>query len=697
MILYKGVRKLKLGQLRKIPIEECKLTIPATIISERKGYGGSAEVYEKHQYTYQATVLKEILIVTIFSGGDFKCRIFLTKDDFCNEIVEKKEFSTAMFNNISIFYDRYYYGAAYIPAEDADKVITDFINKNSCFYVRTGDFEKKSGLRYLQKYEEVIRDHQLKEKYRKIKESIDFEMLKIKPVPEKIFKWINDKVFEGKNYIFYNPQSHTAECSKCGKKFSVPNTAKHREKYYCPHCKTKATLISVNRWHGMNEISETCYFRYIQPIKNGFIVRSFETIKFLSYKPYSNYTDENYRSIVNGESFNSNIKISELNRTFYEGYQYQKSFTYGNFNQTGEYRWCLGEATDYRFEMLVYPYNLETIIKRDEQLKYIPVKKIFELSDKLDFAETLISCKKHPCVEYLYKMRFYKLTYEVCKYGSIYSAEGTRKNFGFNYNGKNIMELLGVEKQDIKLLVSLNIDSVDLELFKTVKEKRCFNLEAFKWCQKNSGGESHSNFYKMLEYVTLVKAVNFIKKNLAENTSIRTLLYDWEDYRRECEKLNYPITEDVLFPSDFYKAHERTTELTKLLESKDRCDKCRKGCEEQAELFKEFCFKDNKYCIRLADTPEEIVAEGAILHHCVGGYLEQHSEGKTHIFVIRKPGEENKPFYTLELSKSLRLIQCRGYKNNREDNEEQQAEHKLVDEFVDKWLKALVNKKKEVA
>lgn len=62
----------------------------------------------------------------------------------------------------------------------------------------------------------------------------------------------------------------------------------------------------------------------------------------------------------------------------------------------------------------------------------------------------------------------------------------------------------------------------------------------------------------------------------------------------------------------------------------------------------------------------EIVDEGAALSHCVGGYAERHAKGALHIMFLRRADQPDMSWYTMEISKELKIVQCRGYKNNVE-------------------------------
>ena len=52
-------------------------------------------------------------------------------------------------------------------------------------------------------------------------------------------------------------------------------------------------------------------------------------------------------------------------------------------------------------------------------------------------------------------------------------------------------------------------------------------------------------------------------------------------------------------------------------------------------------------------TPEDIVAEGHALHHCVGGYADRHAEGSTTIMFLRLISRPDQPYYTMEVTATL--------------------------------------------
>jgi hypothetical protein len=74
--------------------------------------------------------------------------------------------------------------------------------------------------------------------------------------------------------------------------------------------------------------------------------------------------------------------------------------------------------------------------------------------------------------------------------------------------------------------------------------------------------------------------------------------------------------------------------------------------------------------IRPAKNAAEIVMEGRLLHHCVGGdmYLSRHSKGDSVILFLRKISDKDMPYITVEIKKT-RIMQWYGEYDKKPDKE----------------------------
>lgn len=102
-------------------------------------------------------------------------------------------------------------------------------------------------------------------------------------------------------------------------------------------------------------------------------------------------------------------------------------------------------------------------------------------------------------------------------------------------------------------------------------------------------------------------------------------------------------------------------------------------------LRNKYLYEDDKYIIRPARSAEEIVMEGRLLHHCVGGntYLAKHNTGKTYILMLRFKEEPDVPYITVEIdAKNPRILQWYGDKDKKPDEKNMQL-------WLNTWLMKL--------
>jgi len=77
-------------------------------------------------------------------------------------------------------------------------------------------------------------------------------------------------------------------------------------------------------------------------------------------------------------------------------------------------------------------------------------------------------------------------------------------------------------------------------------------------------------------------------------------------------------------------------------------------------------YQEDEFSIIAPNTYTDIANEGLILHHCVKTYIEDVAKGKTTILFIRKTGDLDKPFFTLEV-RDNKIRQCHGFANCNTD------------------------------
>lgn len=155
--------------------------------------------------------------------------------------------------------------------------------------------------------------------------------------------------------------------------------------------------------------------------------------------------------------------------------------------------------------------------------------------------------------------------------------------------------------------------------------------------------------------------------------------------------LGYDMTNTVyLFPRDLDVAHGKMVEESnrkeadaRIREASDRYPLIRK---HYRQYRRQFYFEDGEFLIRPARDAGEIIMEGKILHHCVGGdkYLSSHNNGNSIILFLRFMDEPEVAYITVEIgTESKNIIQWYGAHDGKPDKERMQ-----------KWLDAYVTRLK---
>lgn len=145
------------------------------------------------------------------------------------------------------------------------------------------------------------------------------------------------------------------------------------------------------------------------------------------------------------------------------------------------------------------------------------------------------------------------------------------------------------------------------------------------------------------------------------------------------------MPEELIYPRDLIKAHDDVLKLVKEKASAALRDRFLKRYNELSLLS--YSDEETGLMIRPCATQNEMITEGEQLHHCVGGYANQHAQGTTAIFFIRRIDAPEVPYYTLEY-RGGRVAQNRGNKNCARTPE--------VEAFEEKWLRHIKQMTMEV-
>lgn len=234
----------------------------------------------------------------------------------------------------------------------------------------------------------------------------------------------------------------------------------------------------------------------------------------------------------------------------------------------------------------------------------------------------------------------------------------------YDRSAKNICDFLGISKRVFNLSRKNNLGLVEIRLLnRMMKSDPSLTWETFKQiidnhCQRAAVkiNEDYGISYgKILDYLKRVDDYQCIPYKEAINI--------WHDYLSMATALKMPLhNKNVKFPTSLKKEHDRATYAYQAVKVEIDLERFHREVEKAQGLS----YKGSKYLIRVPKEPEEIVAEGESLHHCVKTYISRVRDGETSIVFLRRVEEPDTPLYTIEVRNDLQtkeVVQIRGLSN----------------------------------
>lgn len=248
--------------------------------------------------------------------------------------------------------------------------------------------------------------------------------------------------------------------------------------------------------------------------------------------------------------------------------------------------------------------------------------------------------------------------------------KGIKNSRIINWKANNIQQFLGLSKADSKIFLNANGNLKLLKAYKLSRRKGITSsLNEYISLLNDAGGISHAEQLTDLAIrcgCTFRQAVNYINK-FREVGSCGFVLTLWRDYLNMAETLEYDWTrKDVAMPKDLKERHDAAAETItyqrKMIEEK-------KYEEFNTRLRKMYEFEYGGMAIVCPGSVTDIVTEGKVLKHCVGGYAARHFNGKLEILFLRNSRKKHTPFITVEMMHrntfrdKVVIKQIHGYRN----------------------------------
>ena len=269
-------------------------------------------------------------------------------------------------------------------------------------------------------------------------------------------------------------------------------------------------------------------------------------------------------------------------------------------------------------------------------------------------------------------------------------------SFAFDYldvSKKKPHEMLRMRKSDFKQLrkggVKLEIDVLSgWQRYKKITgNDRFADFERDQKVFRQGGLNAALDCIKAYPGTTIAKLATYMQKQSLRFSEVGLL----RDTRRMSQRLyGRPLTNEELWPRRLMQTHDQVAQMLADREKKENSMALIEGFQKVIDRYGATEWTDGELSIRLPRSNEELIKEGDVLRHCVGGYGKTHAKGESIILFVRRYRCPERPYYTLNISfhgPEPREIQLHGYGNERHGPNKEYS-HSIpnkVRAFCDRW------------
>lgn len=662
------------------------------------------------EYIATAQVVKvdkeDILIIDIyFNKKPVKAfrRIVLSQKDYANYNFKNKSWDGRKIGyeinekEIEFRENTLYFSDA------VSEIIKKYTEKLDNPYCRCTTAERIESYQSTINYKKITRRE--KTKYLKLKQ----RSANLPKIPRGFGNWIKNEILNV-HYLFYKRKGDKVHvnCSNCNKKYSyrVKNSTgsfeaeyenwgeipKHNNKGKCKYCETEGIWKSAGKQNSINLSTNTSLIQ--KYLDAGIVIRHFYSKKIIIFDKKEMESRECIESTETIRSYFIKEKPVIIDYHKFSGFTGCAFWDYKNF----------GGLSNIHIPDDAYCYPGSALALKDSEFEYSAIDIYEKKFSKVNIVNYFKVYRKFPALEMLLKMKLYKLAEEIVK------AAGYELSH-INYQGKSAQEVLMIRKSDLNYLIKYEGERRRLIELQFESEKNIVLKDKVRdWL--NTISISFSKLEKVFDYVKPEQVINRAIRYSEVDLSIdyedlcadNLCLYAIENIRQKADRyldylsmsidLNFEMNSINIYPKNLEAAHQKVVLIAnkektkkKIIEKNNEFPEIKKIYRR---LMKKYKYETDEYIIRPASSAGEIIEEGNILHHCVGGnhYLKYHNEEKTIILFMRYKESKDVPFVTIEISTNdNRILQWYGYNDKKPDAEK-------IDVLLKEYVKQLNNSKK---
>lgn len=401
-------------------------------------------------------------------------------------------------------------------------------------------------------------------------------------------------------------------------------------------------------------------------------------------------------------------EYTEMTRLFITKAEEHKDFCYydGWTDKTGWYdRNSSGMYSYQSPKGFLYEPSLANIKK--SAFKYCAIDRFLSKYPKSDIHGYFKAYRRYPQLEYLVKMQLWKL------------AEPLTANF-YQTNDMDMAaarpeDMLGIQKKDIPYLVEQKGNITILNICRLQKQTgQQFEMIYCAWLYEilSVGYSSHRIYEQLLqiaEHMSIKRVINQLAKYVGYESPddlegdypnrfgyhyLNERAGKYLDYLQMRIELGYDLSNNVYSkPRDLDAAHQEMVMQSDAKKIKEKSMTADEKYTQIPKLIKQlskvYMYKDEKYQIVIPKSASDIIEEGHVLHHCVGGdnYLRAHNRQTSTILFLRHSKNPDIRFVTIEIKKD-HIVQWYGAYDKKPEETEIAKWLRTYREIVNKRLSA---------
>ena len=646
-------------------IKKQLLALPVTPLAQRPQRPKGSREYD---YIYTAAVHKDILTMELYpwgispsKEGPPKYRVFCTENRWINYDVAQGKWGKATLEHIGQSPAEYWRIWQFFPVDtssaDAGKQVLGA-------YLKAGKEKDTAGL--VQEMQFRVQRGQDRAKLQKEREETEDIFDNWPDLPQGWQQRLLNGPWDHSKYCFYRKTprdslslealllkaqfpgtapEYTGQCSACGESFPLPGPLRHTPgrptgegSFRCPNC--GAMLHPKKYGLGRGSLGEGRYLLLATAQEGRAYLDLIYARREYQQPPFVTGASPCYRWLFD----TVNNTAAMWGRAC------------GGWRKMGQ----AGEPPGIAFAM-------DESVR--EAISATRLKYGLDLLEKNGFLRAGAALTRYPALELVDKIGSSRWAWGVIWRGCFAKQ-------AVNLKGKTMQEVLGLDKGELEKAKIQCETCFELFVFQALRREGKWYTQAQK--KTVQAISEPKKFVKIAGLTGMAKALAYVEKQgrLAQRGA-NDIIGLWADYLEECRILQYGLADPYnQMPPDLLKAHGRTMQLVGDMQNEALNQQIAKRLPE----LEKYSFAADGLLIRPAQSVGELKAEGSALCHCVATYAQRYANGETVILLVRRQGEPEAPFVTVEY-RGGKVVQAQAKGN--------QPPPKEAGLFLDKWREYL--------